>query len=360
MTRASPKNEFWRGKRVLVTGHTGFKGGWLTLWLSRMGAEVTGLSLPSTTTPCLFEAARIGTHCLSYEIDIRDAQAVETLVRTQRPEILFHLAAQPLVLASYDDPLETFSTNVMGTANILNALRFADHARVVVAITTDKVYANKEWPFPYREDDQLGGYDPYSASKAACELIISSYRNAFLAKNGIALASARAGNVIGGGDWSENRLVPDAIRAWQSDTVLEIRRPGATRPWQHVLEPISGYLVLAESLWSEPNLAGAYNFGPHTHEAATVRFVIDSALRSWNKLGNREPRVHFGDGAEGLHEAGWLAVEIAKARDLLGYMPRFSLETSILRTINWYRSYLNGEDAFDLCENDFEDFESFV
>jgi CDP-glucose 4,6-dehydratase len=245
MTPSLPHQAFWRGKRVLVTGHTGFKGGWLTLWLSRMGADITGLSLPPSTKPSLFDLAKIGAHCHSHELDIRDYAAVEAVVREAKPEIIFHLAAQPLVRASYRDPLETFSTNVMGTANVLNALRLEGSARVIVAITTDKVYQNKEWPFPYREDDVLGGHDPYSASKAASELVIASYSASYLAEKGMAVASARAGNVIGGGDWSEDRLIPDAVRAWQSGATLDIRRPNATRPWQHVLEPLSGYLVLA-------------------------------------------------------------------------------------------------------------------
>lgn len=358
MTRSMPHTDFWRGKRVLVTGHTGFKGGWLTLWLSRMGAQVTGISLPPSTSPSLFEKARIGEHCQSHITDIRDYSAVEALVRAAKPEVVFHLAAQPLVRASYRDPLETFSTNVMGTANVLNALRGEAGARVAVAITTDKVYHNKEWPFPYREDDGLGGHDPYSASKAACELVIASYRTAFLAEQGLAVASARAGNVIGGGDWSEDRLIPDAVRAWQSGTTLDIRRPDATRPWQHVLEPLSGYLVLAQKLWSEPALAGAYNFGPHTHEAATVRFVIENAYRMWSDAGNRGAQVRFGDGSEGPHEAGWLAVEIAKARDVLGVVPTLSLETAIRRTMDWYSAQGHGDDALTLCERDFEAFEA--
>ena len=358
MTPALPQKAFWRGKRVLVTGHTGFKGGWLTLWLSRMGADITGISLPPYTKPSLFDLAKIGEHCRSHELDIRDDAAVETVVREAKPEIIFHLAAQPLVRASYRDPLETFSTNVMGTANVLNALRLEGSARVIVAITTDKVYQNKEWPFPYREDDVLGGHDPYSASKAASELVIASYRSSFLAEKGMAVASARAGNVIGGGDWSEDRLIPDAMRAWHSGATLNIRRPDATRPWQHVLEPLSGYLVLAEKLWSEPHLAGAYNFGPHTHEAATVRFVIEKAHRIWSDAAKREAAVRYGDGTDGPHEAGWLAVEIAKARDVLSVVPRMPLESAISRTIGWYSAQLHGEDARLLCERDFDAFEA--
>lgn len=338
--------EFWGGKRVLLTGHTGFKGGWLALWLQRLGAKVTGIALPPCTTPSLFELARIGESLgASHFCDIRDAAALAALVRAAKPEIVFHLAAQPLVRASYRDPLGTLSSNVMGTAHLLDALRGLDGVRVVVVVTTDKVYRNNEWPFPYREDDALGGHDPYSASKAASEIVVASYRDAFLAPQGVAVASARAGNVIGGGDWSEDRLIPDAVRAWQAGRVLDIRRPQAIRPWQHVLEPLGGYLKLAEKLWAEPTLAGAYNFGPHTHEAATVREVIALARAAYGDGG-----VRFGDGSEGPHEAGWLALEIAKARSVLGVSPRWHLAEAVEKTMAWYREQNGGADARTLCE----------
>jgi CDP-glucose 4,6-dehydratase len=344
---AIPDSDFWRGKRVLVTGHTGFKGAWLTLWLHRMGASVAGISLPPNTSPSLFELAGLEALCDSRYCDIRDATKLAGHVASVEPEIVFHLAAQPLVLASYLDPLGTYATNVMGTANVLDALRGKASPRVAVMITTDKVYRNNEWTWPYREDDALGGHDPYSASKAACEIVIDSYRKAFLADRGVALASARAGNVIGGGDWSADRLIPDAVRAWQAGDTLEIRRPDAVRPWQHVLEPLAGYLVLAQRLWENADLAGAWNFGPFTQDAATVRDVIELARAAYGK-----GEVRYGDGSQGPHEAGWLALEIAKARQTLGFQPRLPLAEAIRLTMAWYRSQNSGADARELCELD--------
>ncbi len=345
--------DFWRRKRVLLTGHTGFKGGWLALWLHRLGAAVTGISLPPATTPNLFDLANIQTITDSHFCDIRDAARLATLIEQAQPEIVFHLAAQALVRASYRDPLTTFATNIQGTANVLDALRPLDSVRAVVAVTTDKVYKNVEQPYPYRETDALGGHDPYSASKAAAEIVIASYRDAYLKDKGIAVASARAGNVIGGGDWSAERLIPDAIRAWNANQILQIRRPQATRPWQHVLEPIAGYIKLAEQLWQQPTLAGAYNFGPETHEAATVREVVQLAQSAYG-----EGQVAWGDGTAGPHEAGWLALEIAKARTLLGVRPCWPLAETVQRTINWYRQQHGGADARAICEADIAAYEA--
>lgn len=335
---------FWHGKRVLVTGHTGFKGGWLVLWLRQLGATVCGIALPPTTSPNLFELARVAEGIDSHFCDIRDAERLAALVRAFRPEIVLHLAAQPLVRASYRDPLGTFSSNIMGTAHVLDALRGLDSVRVALMVTTDKVYRNLEQPYPYREDDALGGHDPYSASKAASEIVIASYRDAFLKEQGVAVASARAGNVIGGGDWSEDRLIPDAVRAWQADETLEIRRPQAIRPWQHVLEPLHGYLTLAEKLWHHPELAGAYNFGPHTHEAATVKEVVELARQAYGK-----GDVRYGDGNSGPHEAGWLALETAKARVGLDVQPQWHLAETVTRTMAWYQAQHAGADARVLC-----------
>jgi CDP-glucose 4,6-dehydratase len=256
------------------------------------------------------------------------------------------------VRASYRDPLGTFASNVQGTANLLDALRPLRSVRAVVAITTDKVYRNLEQPFPYRETDALGGHDPYSASKAAAEMVIASYRDAFLAGQGVALASARAGNVIGGGDWSEDRLIPDAVRAWSAGQPLAVRRPAAIRPWQHVLEPLCGYLVLAERLWDAPQaLPGAYNFGPETHEAASVREVITLAQKTYG-----QGEVEWGDGTAGPHEAGWLALEVAKAWHRLGVAPRWSLRIAVERTMDWYRRQAQGESAAALCAEDIDAF----
>jgi len=346
MSRAvNPQREFWNGKHVLLTGHTGFKGAWLTLWLHSLGAHVTGISLPPATTPSLFRLNRIESLCESHYCDIREAKSLDDLIKSSRAEVLIHLAAQSLVRTSYRHPLETFATNVMGTAHVLDALRDLPTMRVAIVVTTDKVYANREWHWPYREDDELGGHDPYSASKAASEAVIASYRDSFLSSQGVAVASARAGNVIGGGDWSEDRLIPDAVRAWQHKKVLDIRRPNAVRPWQHVLEPLAGYLALAQKLWDQPALAGAYNFGPTTDEAATVREVVELARSAY-----AGSMVEYTNGTEGDHEAGRLALDISKARQVLGFTPRISVKEAIQLTMEWYTEQHSGTDAQFLCE----------
>jgi len=344
---------FFRGKKVLLTGHTGFKGSWLVLWLHRLGARVTGVSLPPHTEPNLFSLAGIEKLCESHFCDIRDSGALGTLMRGTQPEIVFHLAAQPLVRASYLDPVETIATNVLGTAHVLDALRGSERTRVAVMVTTDKVYRSNERSRPFREDDALGGHDPYSASKAASEIVIASYREAFLAEQSVAVASARTGNVFGGGDWSEDRLIPDAVRAWQEGQTLEVRRPDAIRPWQHALEPLAGYLALAEKLWQQPALAGAYNFGPDPNETATVREVVEIARKSY---GGGE--VRYGDGSDGPHEAGWLSLETAKSTQKLGVKPRWSLSESVDNTMSWYRAAQDGEDARALCEAQITAYES--
>jgi len=349
----NPSLDFWRGKRVLLTGHTGFKGSWLALWLRRLGAQVYGFALPPDSLPSLHAALPAEARALSVGGDIRDAQAVAQAVARVRPEIVLHLAAQPLVRASYADPLTTFATNVMGTAYLLEALRGVDTVRAVVNVTTDKVYRNLEWAWPYREDDALGGHDPYSASKAASELVSASYRDAFLAKRGVAVATARAGNVIGGGDWSADRLVPDAVRAWQAGTPLLIRRPQALRPWQHVLEPLAAYLLLAEKLWAQPALAGAYNFGPDSSEAAPVEEVVNLAAQAYGG-----GTWHTEETATGPHEAGWLALEVARARSVLGVGSRWKLQEGVQRALRWYRRHAQGATALVLCHKDIDDFEA--
>lgn len=345
--------DFWLGKRVLLTGHTGFKGAWLAFWLRRLGAQVVGISLPPITIPNLYSLAKVDALCQSHFCDIRDAAAVAALIQNARPEIVFHMAAQPLVRASYREPLATFATNVQGTANVLDALRPLDSVRVVVAITTDKVYKNLEHLYPYRETDALGGHDPYSASKAAAEIVISSYRDSYFAEKGVSVATARAGNVIGGGDWSEDRLIPDAVRAWRAEQPLHIRRPQAIRPWQHVLEPLAGYMKLAEQLWSRPSLAGAYNFGPETGEAMSVRDLVQVAQLAYGK-----GEVIWGDGGQGPYEAGLLSLEIAKSRSLLNVTPRWSLFEAVQRTMQWYRQQQSGVDAILACEADIQAYEA--
>lgn len=349
----APRPSFWSGRRVLLTGHTGFKGAWMALWLHRMGARVHGIALAPNTSPNLFSLAGVDALVSSHFHDIRDAQGIARLVRSAEPEVVFHMAAQPLVRQSYAEPVETFATNVMGTVNVLESLRALTGVRAVVAVTTDKVYRNLEQPYPYREQDALGGHDPYSASKAASELAVASYRDAFLRARGTAVATARAGNVIGGGDWSADRLVPDAIRAWSGGELLHIRRPDAVRPWQHVLEPVAGYLRLAELLFEDSALADGWNFGPQTHEAASVRDVVELARGCWEGA-----EVSYGDGTEGPHEAGWLALEIAKSRTHLGWHPRWTLAQAVTRTVRWYRAQQQGSAARGLCEADIDAYES--
>lgn len=344
---------FWNGKRVLLTGHTGFKGSWLGLWLQEMGAQVSGLSLSPPTEPSLFRLLN-GSRSPASEgiVDIRDRLAVAARVMVTRPEIVFHLAAQPLVRAAYRDPLTTYETNVQGTANLLDALRIAPDVRAVVVVTTDKVYENPETGVAFREGDPLGGHDPYSASKAAAEIVTASYRQSFFAARKVALATARAGNVIGGGDWAEDRLVPDAMRAWNSGTPLEVRRPDAVRPWQHVLEPLNGYLSLAERLWGDPDLAPAFNFGPDHTAAATVRQLLSVARDAYG-----EGETRFGTVEEGPHEAGYLMLDSSLATERLGYRPCWNLEETVTRTVDWYRRLKRGMSARGLCLNDIDAFE---
>jgi CDP-glucose 4,6-dehydratase len=334
----------WRGKRVLVTGHTGFKGAWLSLWLADLGAKVYGLALEPDTDPALFDQLRLADR-LDHKIgDIRDPETLRIRLGEARPDVVFHLAAQPLVLASYDDPLATWDTNVMGSAHVLEALRHIDHPCAAVMITTDKVYENREWVHPYRESDPLGGHDPYSASKAACELVISSYRKSFFAKGAVRIASARAGNVIGGGDWAQNRILPDIARALAKGTPIPVRNHAARRPWQHVLEPLSGYLLLAEQMLGTEadKLAASYNFGPEIKDVRPVADLVQAALSHWpgDWSDQSDPTAP--------HEAGLLSLDIEQARADLGYAPRWGFDTAVERTMQWYRSVSEGASAHDI------------
>jgi len=351
MTTRPPDVRFWHGKRVFVTGHSGFKGSWLCLLLERMGSVWSGLSLPPETKPSLFELAglnREGTGCFA---DVRDADAVRAALLNFKPEVIFHLAAQPLVRRSHRDPVETFTTNVTGTVHLLEAARQCDYVKTVVVVTTDKVYRNNDSGTAFAEEDPLGGHDPYSASKAAAEMVVESYRRSFFAHRGKGLASVRAGNVIGGGDWSEDRILPDAVRAWTRGEALEVRNPEAVRPWQHVLEPVCGYLRLAEKIHTAPAISGAFNFGPDPADIATVREVVDLA------------RTTFGGGAvdwgvrrDSLHEAASLTLNNAKAKTDLGILPIWNLRRSIEQTMSWYRRQAAGENARVLCEQNIETF----
>ena len=325
----------YRGRRVLVTGHTGFKGSWLALWLQSLGAEVTGVALPPPTKPSHWELLRLGIR--SETLDLRDAAGVRALVASVRPDIVFHLAAQALVRRSYADPLETWSTNVQGTANVLDACRGPHGPRAIVVASSDKCYENREWAWPYRESDRLGGHDAYSASKAATELVAQSYRRAFFdARDSALIATARAGNVVGGGDWSEDRLVPDLVRSVASGGTLGIRSPRATRPWQHVLEPLGGYLTLGERLFEgDRDAADAWNFGPDVADQLPVETILERLSRHWPGL-----RWRVEPAADRLHEAGLLSLDSAKARARLGWQPRWHADQALAQTAAWYRAYL--------------------
>jgi CDP-glucose 4,6-dehydratase len=330
----TPNARFWAGRRVLVTGHTGFKGSWLLGLLNIFGARVTGLSLTPDTTPAMFDLIGGAELCHHHIADIRDAAAVETIVTQAEPEIVLHLAAQPLVRASYADPLGTYQTNVMGTAHVLEACRKTPSIRTIISVTTDKCYANDGRIEGYREDAPLGGHDPYSNSKACAELVSACWRDSFLAERGTGLATARAGNVIGGGDWSADRLVPDAIRAFSARRTLEIRNPEAVRPWQHVLEPLTGYLLLAEALTADPaRFARGWNFGPAPAGMAKVRDVIDLLGRHWGvaQPWTAQPGDH-------PHEAAMLTLDSSAAAEALGWRPRLTLDRALALTADWYRA----------------------
>ena len=335
---------FWQGRRVLLTGHTGFKGSWLSLCLVRLGAEVCGVALIPPGDPNLFNEARVMEGIRSEIADIRDLARVKALVQEHRPEILFHLAAQPLVSDSYADPVNTYATNVIGTVNVLESLRECDTVRAGVIVTTDKCYENQEWVWGYRETDRLGGYDPYSNSKACAELVVSSYRSSFFPpgeyKRHGHVASARAGNVIGGGDWAKDRLVPDIIRAFGANQILQIRNPTAVRPWQHVLEPLSGYVKLAQRLFeSGPDYGGAWNFGPVDTDAKPVEWMVRRLAEEWGSSAQWQI-----DDQPHPHEAQTLKLDWSKAAQLLGWHPTLTLQQALQFTAEWYRLRGQGED----------------
>lgn len=328
--------QFWRGKSVFLTGHTGFKGGWLATWLTDMGATVCGYALAPDTTPSFFALCELARRIESLTGDIRDGDALCNAMKAVRPEIVFHLAAQPLVRRSYDQPAETFATNILGTVNLLEAVRSTDSVKAVVVVTSDKCYENAEWPWGYRETDPLGGHDPYSASKACAEIVCAAYRRSFFqdAKSDASLATVRAGNVIGGGDWSDDRIVPDAIKAFTRGVLLMVRNPCSVRPWQHVLEPLSGYLRLAQRLYREgPSYAGTWNFGPYEENAVAVSKLADAIARHWgDRAGWRAEKS-----ASVLHETNYLRLDCGKARALLGWRPRLPLDEAVEMTVRWYR-----------------------
>ncbi len=345
MTAVAVAPDFWRGKRVFLTGHTGFKGSWLSLWLQSMGAHVQGYALPPPTQPALFEEAKVAQGMLSTVGDVRDLSHLTEAMRRFAPEIVLHMAAQPLVRLSYAQPVDTYATNVMGTVHLLEAARLTDSVRVVLNVTTDKCYENQEWHWGYREDEPMGGHDPYSNSKGCSELVTSAYRRSFMAERGIALASARAGNVMGGGDWAQDRLVPDILRALEKQQAVLIRNPHAIRPWQHVLEPLSGYLCLAQHLSASGQaFAQAWNFGPRDEDAQPVQWIVQRMTQAWSQGATWQ--VAQGDHP---HEAHFLKLDISKARAELGWQPRWSLDTALQKITEWHQAWLAGRNVRELC-----------
>jgi len=351
MRVANVNPSFWNGRYVFLTGHTGFKGGWLSLWLASMGAKVTGYALAPNTAPNFFEVSKVKSSLERSHIgDIRDLEKLQKAMADAQPEIVIHMAAQPLVRYSYVNPVETYSTNVMGTVNVLESIRTLDCIRAAVIVTTDKCYENRDLDRGYREDEPMGGYDPYSSSKGCAELVTGAYRQSYFSsdtysQHKVAIASARAGNVIGGGDWSEDRLIPDAIKAFEAHEALVIRNPLATRPWQHVLEPLSGYLVLAQALYEEGvKFDGAWNFGPRDEDARTVQDVINLLIKKW------ETSVSWAqDASEQPHEAQSLKLDCSKAHEYLAWTPKWDLERAIQSITDWYHAYQKNENMQQLC-----------
>ncbi|MES2535072.1 MAG: CDP-glucose 4,6-dehydratase [Pseudomonadota bacterium] len=341
--------QFWQGKRVFLTGHTGFKGSWLSLWLQQLGADVTGYALQPHTQPSLFDVAAVGSRMCSVIGNVCDGPNLKRAMAEARPEIVIHMAAQALVRYSYDNPVETYATNVMGSVHVLEAVRATAGVRAVINVTSDKCYENKEWPWGYREDEPMGGFDPYSNSKGCAELVTAAYRNSYFnpqkhAEHGVAIASARAGNVIGGGDWALDRLIPDMMRAIECGHAVLIRNPDAVRPWQHVLEPLSGYLTLAEKLYADgPDHAEGWNFGPYDADARPVRWIVGHMTKLWG-----EKAAWSLDGQPQPHEATYLKLDCSKARARLDWQPRWDIGQAIEKIVEWHKAYERRADMRDL------------
>lgn len=340
------KKDFWSGKKIFLTGHTGFKGSWTSLWLQSIGAIVKGYSLEPNTMPNIFTEARVSENMESEIGDIRDLQKISQVMSDFNPDILIHMAAQPLVRLSYTEPVETYTTNVIGTVNVLEAARKCSNLKSIVCVTTDKCYENNEWEWGYRENEPMGGHDPYSSSKGCAELVTSAYRRSFFNTNDSAsLASARAGNVIGGGDWAKDRLIPDILRAFENSEAVVIRNPLSTRPWQHVLEPISGYLVLAQELYIHGGkYAEGWNFGPKDDDCRPVNWILDIMVDKWGKGASWKL-----DKNNNPHEAGFLKLDCSKAAQRLKWHPKWNLEETLELIINWHQNFLKGADVREEC-----------
>jgi len=346
--------KFWQGKKVFLTGHTGFKGSWLSIWLNQLGANVKGYSMEAPTDPSLFNVAKIENIVESVIGDVRDYAYLKENIDSFLPDIVIHMAAQPLVRYSYIEPIETYETNIMGTVNLLEASKNCASIKAVVVITTDKCYENNEWIWAYRENEPMGGHDPYSSSKGCAELIVSSYRNSFFNQKGIGLASARAGNVVGGGDWAQDRLIPDILRAFERNKPVQIRSPKAIRPWQHVLEPLAGYLILAEKLFKNNAKYGeAWNFGPNEIDSKSVSAILDLMVDFWGKAswGVDENFNH-------PHEANFLKLDISKAKNFLNWSPIWSIEQSLEKIVFWHKAWLRGDDMLIHCQQEIKEFSS--
>lgn len=346
---------FWKGKKVFLTGHTGFKGSWLSLWLQSMGSTVKGYALEPPSSPSLFLEAKVGENMESEIGDIRDIEVLKNSMIGFNPDVLIHMAAQPLVRLSYSEPLETYSTNVMGTVNVLESARYCKNLKAIISVTTDKCYENKEWAWGYRENEPMGGHDPYSSSKGCAELVTAAYRSSFFTGNETAsLASARAGNVIGGGDWAEDRLIPDILKAFEKSEAVIIRNPLSTRPWQHVLEPLSGYLILAQHLFLEgEEFAEGWNFGPKDEDCRAVNWILDKMVTTWGEGASWEL-----DNKSNPHEAGYLKLDCSKAASRLYWHPKWNLEFTLNSIINWHQGWMSGKNMHTQCLQEIETYQA--
>jgi CDP-glucose 4,6-dehydratase len=346
---------FWINKRVFLTGNTGFKGSWLSIWLQSMGAIVKGYSLSAPTNPSLFEVAKISKHIETDFGDIRDLKELKKSMQSFSPDILIHMAAQPLVKFSYENPIDTYSTNVMGTANVLEAARYCSNLKSIVSVTTDKCYENKEWIWGYREDEPMGGYDPYSSSKGCAELVTSAYRRSFFnSSDSASIASARAGNVIGGGDWASNRLIPDILRSFEKSEPVIIRNPLSTRPWQHVLEPLSGYLVLAQNLYEfGADYAEPFNFGPKDEDCCTVKYILEQMTTLWGPGASWKL-----DSNQNPHEAQFLKLDCSKANFKLNWYPRWNVSIALKQIVDWHLNWKSGYDMYEKCLNEISNYQN--